>query len=439
MRVLIINSPHHSDVGSLDLAWRAKRAGHQVKFHRQDNSKNGDGIVDVVSDFKSWLKWADLIFNADNTNYIEELEKCRKDGQCVVSCNKEVQSWELDRQIGMKVFESHGIPVPPYKLFTSLSDASLHVRSTMARYVCKPCGDISDKSLSYCSKSPEDMVYMLERWKKSGGRRYSVLLQEFKNGTEFAVGGFFGPGGFNSAFCENFEFKKLMNGDIGVATGEMGTVLRFVNRSKLADKVLLPLVKTLEKLNYIGYIDVNCIIDDKGTVWPLEFTTRPGWPTFNIQLALNKGDPVEWLLDLCQGKDSKNFLLNQIAMGVVIAIPDFPFSHLTKKEVSGVPIYGLTPSLQEHLHMASMMLHESPMEVAGKIVNVPCLCTAGDAPLIMTATGATVLGAKEKVYRKIDRLKIPNSPMYRTDIGVRLARQLPKLQKNGFARGMMYN
>ena len=79
------------------------------------------------------------------------------------------------------------------------------------------------------------MVYMLEKWKRLGKQR-DFHLQEFIPGIEMGVGGWFGPNGWVSGWEENWEFKKLMDGDKGVATGEQGTVLRYVTRSKLAKK-----------------------------------------------------------------------------------------------------------------------------------------------------------------------------------------------------------
>ena len=43
-----------------------------------------------------------------------------------------------------------------------------------------------------------------------------------------SAAGWFGPHGWNEGFEEAFEFKKLMNGEIGCATGEQGTVIRCV-------------------------------------------------------------------------------------------------------------------------------------------------------------------------------------------------------------------
>ena len=101
-----------------------------------------------------------------------------------------------------------------------------------------------------------------------------------------------------------------MNDDHGPNTGESGTVMRVVKTSKLAKIMLEPLTDLLEKVGYCGDIDVNCIIDEKGQAWPLEFTCRLGWPAFQLQTALVEGDPVQWLLDLAKGKDSQPFAQN---------------------------------------------------------------------------------------------------------------------------------
>ena len=417
---------------ALDLAMRAQNDGHKVKHFIRQTPKTewiGRGLVDVVADFKPWLRWADLVFNSDCTKYLRDLDNARREGIAVCGASENTAQWELDRTVGMQVLRRHGIDILPSVEFTNYDKAIAHVKSHDKRFVSKPSGIVEDKSLSYVAKSPADLVYMLERWKKLG-KQQQFILQDYVEGTEFAVGGWFGPGGWNAGWCENFEFKKLMNGDLGVATGEQGTVLRYVKSSKLARKVLLPLTDTLARENYVGYIDVNCIVEDNGNVWPLEFTMRPGWPTMNIQLALQDGDSAQWLLDLAEGVDARRFILNVTAVGVVMSVPDYPYSHLTRKEVIGIPIYGPTPALWKHIHPCEMMMKEAPDE---EFVHRPMACTAGDYILVMTATGETVRETADTVYRRLKRLVVPNSPQYRTDIGERLAKQLPKLQANGYA------
>jgi phosphoribosylamine---glycine ligase len=441
VRLLIVDPPGHG----LDLAIRAQNAGHEVKLAiRQDEkSKNiGRGFVEVVADFKPWLRWANLVVCTDNSLYLRDLDSHRREGGHVVAASQDMARWELDRKFGQEVFKKAGIAIPGSKEFTSYDDAIAHVKKTMQRFVSKPCNDANaDKALSYCSSGPDDMVYMLERWKKSDKLKGSFILQEFIPGIEMGVSGWHGPHGWNEGWEENFEFKKLMNGDIGCATGEQGTVLRYVKKSKLADKVLIPLTRQLEKMGYIGDIDVNCIIDEKGNPWPLEFTTRMGWPAFQLQCALLKGDPVEWLYDLATGKDAHPFFLDQIAIGVVLSVPDYPYSHVTRKEVTGIPLFGMTPGLMKHVHPCEMMVAEAYCDVGGKLVKGPLPATAGDYVLTMTAVAATVQDARAKVYRRLDRVRkrMPGSPMYRTDIGLKLGRQLPILQKMGYAKGLIFS
>ena len=67
----------------------------------------------------------------------------------------------------------------------------------------------------------------------------------------------------------------------------------------------------------------------------------------------------EWLLDLANGKDARTILYVRLAVGVVLSIPDCPYSHLTRKEVVGVPVYGLAESLWRHFHPCEMKLGEN--------------------------------------------------------------------------------
>jgi phosphoribosylamine--glycine ligase len=155
-------------------------------------------------------------------------------------------------------------------------------------------------------------------------------------------------------------------------------------------------------------------------------------------------------LDLTQGRITATWLRNRVAVGVVLSIPDYPYSNLTKKEVVGIPIYGIKgqgedidqtgEDLWPHLHPAEMMLAKDvPIRTKEGIRSGTCPATAGDYVLIMTATADHVSAAAQLVYKRLGALNVPNSPMYRTDIGRRLARQLPKIQQHGYARSMRYS
>lgn len=440
MNVLII------DAGGtcLDFALRCLHAGHKVKAfirHNKDGSRCevGDGLIQRVPHWEDHMNWADLIFCTDNTFYIWPLEKYRDEGYPIVGPSIDTNKWEQDREHGAMVMEKVGIPTIPSQKFSKYDDAIAHVLKNPKRYVSKPIGD-GDKALSYVSKDAADLIFMLNYWKKKNSYKGDFILQEFHGGVEMAVGGWFGKGGFCKYWCENWEFKKLMNDDLGVATGEQGTILRYTETSQLAEKVLKPLEDYLHGLAYTGYIDVNCIIDDKGKPWPLEFTMRPGWPLFQIQQAVHKGDPAQFLLDLLEGKDTLK-VSKDIACGVVVSIPDYPYSQLTKKENSGYPIWGLTKEdVVGNFHLSEVQWGKAPEMDGDKVkLNVPMYVTAGDYIMTVTGTGKCVEDAKDTCYKTIkDRVSIPNSIMYRTDIGCRLEKHLPKIQKHGYCTDMSY-
>ena len=108
-----------------------------------------------------------------------------------------------------------------------IEDAEAYVLGRPKRYVSKPNGDM-DKKLSYVAKNAADLIYMLRSWEEQERFNRSSSSRTSSLESEMGVGGWFGPDGWSKALCENWEFKKLCNDDLGVATGEMGTVLRYM-------------------------------------------------------------------------------------------------------------------------------------------------------------------------------------------------------------------
>ncbi|MDE2097525.1 MAG: hypothetical protein KGL39_09790 [Patescibacteria group bacterium] len=433
MNVLLIDSQYCF----LDFALRCQESGHTVRWfigpHKDGNpSAVGKGLGMRIQEWEPSMKWADIILVSDNAKYVKALEGYRNRGFPIFGPNVETSQWELDRTKGQQVLAAAGIDIIPSTEFTNYDKAMTFVKANMKRYVSKPSGD-ADKALSYVAKSPADMVFMLGHWKKEGRLKAPFILQEFHGGVEMAVGGWFGKNGFSHWWCENFEHKKLMNDDLGQNTGEMGTVLNYTDDSRLAEMVLLPLEAELIRQGYTGYIDVSVIIGKDGRVWPLEFTTRPGWPLFQIQQQLHAGDPVEWMVDLLDGFDTFQ-PLEGVALGVVLAMPDFPYSRLIRKDYYGYPIYGIDkPRIRRHVHPAEMAWDKAPCEEKEKVVERDMWVTAGDYILIVASTGNTVAEAQKNTYSIIEQIEIPNSPFYRTDIGDRVMCDLKALQNLGFA------
>jgi phosphoribosylamine-glycine ligase len=80
----------------------------------------------------------------------------------------------------------------------------------------------------------------------------------------------------------------------------------------------------------------------------------------------------------------------------------------------------------------------APMMVDGKVLTVETICTAGTYIGVVTGTGDSVSEAKERAYDIAWEIDLPSNLMFRTDIGDRLEKQLPELQKHGYAKNMVF-
>ncbi|TMH19168.1 MAG: hypothetical protein E6H70_04135 [Betaproteobacteria bacterium] len=76
-------------------------------------------------------------------------------------------------------------------------------------------------------------------------------------------------------------------------TGEIGTTMFWSEPTRLFNATLKKMETRLREERYVGYIDVNCMVNSNG-VYPLEFTSRFGYPTISIQPHVSRavGDHV---------------------------------------------------------------------------------------------------------------------------------------------------
>lgn len=439
MKVLLIDQ----DGFGLDFALRCARAGHEVRWFfkkRPDfNPELGKGfkIIDIIENWVGSVEWADVIIPTGNSEYIEKLDFFRKKGFPVFGPSVKSADLEIKRKFGMDVLKEHGIIVPEYKTFNSLEEAKQHVLKTKQRYVFKTMGDNEDKSLSYVSSSPADMAQRIQFWQdQKMNPKGPVMLQEAIKGIEMGVSRWVGKKGFIGKPNENFEHKKLMSGNKGPATGEMGTLMAYVNESKLYDETLAKLEKYLVSIGHTGDASLNFIIgtegDQKGKPFALEWTTRWGIPAFHIMTSCHKGDPLRWIYDaVTTGEDTTNFLTD-ISVGIVVAIPDFPYNKDDWKKNDGVPIYGITPKIEKYVHPCIIGLEKVYQMDGDNIVKRSTWVSKGTWLAIVTGLGKDVKTARERAYKVEDEIKVSNK-MVRDDIGKDSEKQLPELHEMGYA------
>jgi len=428
----------------LAFALRCNKEGHYTRLciaHNKENkqrSKIGDGLVEKIEreEWQRHINWADLIIPSNNVKWIRELDVLKRRGYPVFGPSLASAELELDRAKGQDLLHQLGYNVMEYEEFSDYPKAIKYVHANPTkRLVSKPMGD-TDKALSYVSCDAGDMAFMLERWSNTNKLKDGFMLQEFTPGVEMAVSGWMGENGFAEYISESFEHKKLMNDEKGPNTGEMGTALKYMrmSESKLGQEMLLPIEKHLKKLKHTGHVDISVIVDEDGSPRPLEFTCRLGWPQTNLQTVLHP-DPCVWMSDLIDGRDTLT-PITQHCVGIVMAMPWFPYPRPISKEDEGFPIYGLNDENEYRALIAPcfLMQGEAPVFDGEKIENKKVFVSADNYLLVAHGVAPTLSKAKDRAYKTLESVQLCNSPLYRTDISDRLKEELPILQSHGYAK-----
>ena len=273
-----------------DIAWQVSKEGHEVRYFIGDEKERdiGDGFVAKSKDWEKDVDWADILIFDDTLGQGEKAQALRQQGKKVIGGTPYSDRLEDDRSFGQEELKKAGVNIISYGEFVSFDDAVDHVTQNPGRYVIKPSGEAQNvKRRLFVGEEDDgqDVIRMLEAYKKALSDEIKVFqLQRRVSGVEVAVGGFFNGKNFIYPINVNFEHKKLFPGDIGPSTGEMGTSMFWTGPNQLFNQTLLKMEPVLASEGYVGYIDVNCIVNNHG-IYPLEFTSRFGYPTISIQQA----------------------------------------------------------------------------------------------------------------------------------------------------------
>ena len=179
----------------------------------------------------------------------------------------------------------------------------------------------------------------------------------------------------------------------------------------------------LKEEGYIGYIDLNCIVNHHG-IYPLEFTSRFGYPTIMIQQAGMITPIGQFFWDLASGNDPKLKVRSGFQIGVRIVVPPFPFDDdetFDSFSKNAVIVFKKPPT--DEMHIEDVKQINGQWLVAG---------TSG-VILVVVGLGQTMKQAQTQVYSRIKNVLIPNM-YYRTDIGDRWVEDSDRLHTWGYLR-----
>ncbi|MBI3290695.1 phosphoribosylamine--glycine ligase [Candidatus Falkowbacteria bacterium] len=413
-----------------DIAWQVIKEGHEAKYFIENKLEKdiADGFIPKTEDWEKDLDWADVIVFDDVLGQGAKAEKLRKSGKMVLGGTAYTDQLEDDRSFGQEELKKYGIPIIPYQNFTSFDEAIEYIKKNPGKYVVKPSGEAQNIKLFLFVGEEEDgkdCIQVLEAYKKiAKGKIKEFQLQKKVSGVEVAVGAFFNGKEFVYPINVNFEHKKLFPGNIGPSTGEMGTSMFWSMPNKIFNNTLKKIEGKLAEEGYVGYIDLNCIVNNNG-IYPLEFTARFGYPTISIQQDGIMMPISDFLYGLAAGTLSKFKAKSGFQIGVRIVAPPFPYGsdmEIVAKHYRQAVVLFKKPSL-DGVHIEDIRLVDGEWVLTG---------TSG-VSLIIVGTGQTMKQAQNQVYNRIKNIMIPDM-YYRDDIGDRWFEDSDKLHNWGYLR-----
>lgn len=414
---------------SADLALRATFRGHKVRFWIKENhwKQVYDGLLNKVDDWKPHVQWCDFVM-FDHTGMSSIWEQVSKQKPCFGG-SKFADKLEKDRPYAKQVFKNIGLQDFEHEKFNNIDQTIAHLKHHKVMHVVKPVGKQVDSHHVIISedKNGEDAIGLLESFKNQGLAVDYIEVEERKLGVEVGVSGWFisdnrGAGDWSGDININFEHKRFATGypeGIGFLTGEMGTAMRYDSRENVLFLKTLDHIKPLlQKENYSGQIDISFIANDEG-FWPLEATPRLGYPACLIEEPLQKTDFAELFYRCAKHDYFENQVSRDWAIGVVCATQGFPSREQSEKCSYEFPVL----NSNKNVHLVEVK----------KSLNRMVTSKGMGYAAVVTGTGTTIQEAKASCYRNISynnlkRFRVPNM-FYRTDIGDRVIRQMPEIER----------
>ena len=412
-----------------DTAWQVVKEGHEAKLWIENSEEQGigEGFLPKAKDWKQEVEWADVVVFDDVLGMGAMAEELRSRGKPVVGGSPYTDRLEDDRAFGQQELKAAGVAIIPQENFTSFDDAVAYVQANPNRYVIKPSGEAQNiKRLLFVGEEDDgrDVIQVLHDYK----RFWSDKVKEFQlqrriMGVEVAVCAFFNGKEFLSPVCVNFEHKKLFPGDIGPATGEMGTSMFWSEPNRLFNATVKKMESKLAEARYVGSMDINCIVNNNG-IYPLEFTSRFGYPLISIQQEGLLTPIGELLRGLADGSLTRLRARSGFQIGVRIVVPPFPFNDPETFESTSKDsvILFKTPS-REGIHIEDVKTVDGEWLVTG---------TSG-VVLIVCGSGPSMKQAQRQAYNRVRNVMIPHM-YYRDDIGERWSEDSDRLHAWGYLR-----
>jgi phosphoribosylamine---glycine ligase len=424
-----------NDLGFMYLQLAA--AGHDVRVFIKDEDAHDilGGLIERVDDWRAQLHWIKeagddgvILFESASMGKVQD--QLREAGYRVIGGSAYGDRLEKDRAFGQEILRTAGLATAPVREFDEYDAAISFVRANPGRYVYKYNGSRFPSTHNYVGvlDDGEDLCSLLtvyrDRW--SGSEAPSFVLMDHVEGVEMGVGAYFNGEQFMTPACLDWEHKRFFPDDGGELTGEMGTLVTYGEAQEFFTRTLSPLAPALREGRYVGYINLNTIVNERG-IWPLEFTCRFGYPGAAILSALHRCGWDEIFMRMLSRTQPAFPVHPGFAVGVVLTVPPFPHAYGYAELSKGLPIVfrDLNAEDKANLHYGEVALAEGRLVCSGMLGYL----------MVATGRGDSVVEAQRNAYALADKVIVPNV-RYRRDIGDKfMRRDAARLRALGILRG----
>ncbi|OCR85304.1 phosphoribosylamine--glycine ligase [Campylobacter fetus] len=329
----------------------------------------------------------------------------KQNGLNIFGPSKAAAMLESSKAYMKEFLAKNGIRTAKFINTDSYDEASKFIDSLSSTVVVKADGLCAGKGVIIAKNHEEAKKAALDMLSGDsfGDAGKRIVVEEFLDGFELS---FF-------AICdgENFvslpvaqDHKRLLDNDKGPNTGGMGAYAP----SPLADAKLIKRVEdeivhtTLKGMQeegapFCGVLFVGLMIVND-TPYVLEFNVRFGDPECEVLMPLIDGNLSQILLDAATKELTNISLKNSVAIGVVLASKNYPYSSSQKAKI-------IVENVPEGTHI----------DYAGVSSNGDELYADGGRVLVAVAVGQDIKEAHKKAYELVKNIKF-DGMQYRKDI-----------------------
>ena len=307
---------------------------------------------------------------------------------------------EADKAFAKEIMRANSIPTGESRTFTSFEDAKAYIASRDEAVVIKAAGLAKGKGVFVCDEPSEGILaaeqIMVGRIFGDAGD--TVIVEDKLLGQEVSILAFV-DGRSIYVMESSQDHKPIGEGDTGPNTGGMGAyspapIVTDKLMDQIVKEILVPTVDgmTRNETPYRGILYAGLMLTHGGPR-TLEYNVRFGDPETQPILMRMKGDLLEVMLAVCNGKlDKVNIEWDpRPAVCVVISSGGYPGSYEKGKVIEG---------LDQAAKMKDVMVfHAGTAKQDGKIV------TNGGRVLGVTALGDTIAEAKARAYEAVDMIR----------------------------------